>query len=178
MIMDTLVINGSPRENGNCAQIIARIWPRLGSAARLDAYWAQIAPCNDCRACHKTGECIVKDDMRVILNDDFNRVVIISPIYMGTLTPPMISLLTRFQADYAAKRFRKAPVSRRPKQASLILLGGGDGKPDEALRLGRLTARSLNAAPGPEDIHMYLDTDRAPAVSDMSFMKKLEASFD
>ena len=174
--MSTLIINGSPRAQGNCAQIVEKMGGALGNARRVDVYRTRIAPCQDCRSCHKTPGCAIKDDMDAVLDEGVKNIVILSPVYMGTLTPPMLALATRFQADYTAKRFLKAPIQRGLKRAVLILVGGGDGKPDEALRMGKMIARGLNASLEEPDIHMYLNTDHAPAVSDESFVRGIQNS--
>ena len=50
--MKTLIINGSPRVNGNTAALIAELKKHIsGEVIELSAFRSDIAPCTDCRAC-------------------------------------------------------------------------------------------------------------------------------
>lgn len=64
--------------------------------------------------------------------DDFDTIVIASPLYMSNLTGPLISLASCFQAYYAAKWFLQDEMEIRSKIAVLILVGGGDGRLEPA----------------------------------------------
>lgn len=175
--MKTLIINGSPRKNGCTASLLNLAKETLvGEIIEISAYHNNISPCIDCRACHKTVGCPIPDDFQLITADDFEQLIIASPIYMGNLTPPMLSILSRFQANYVAKRFLKNPITLRPKRAITILVGGGDGAPDEAIRQSRMLARSLNATLTDDDIITSLNTDSTPAIEDSIAIAKLKES--
>jgi multimeric flavodoxin WrbA len=64
-----LIINGSPRKNGNCAFLIQSLVKGVkengGSFEIINLQELKIAPCNACDACrkNKTRSCTVKDDM-------------------------------------------------------------------------------------------------------------------
>jgi len=98
MSKKTLIINGSPRPHGDTATLIAELKKHLiGEVVEISAYRSNIAPCVDCRGCWKTAKCVVKDDMSLIYNDDFDNVVLASPVYYMTLPGPVLSLMSRFQ---------------------------------------------------------------------------------
>lgn len=81
----TLIINGSPRPNGNTVTLINELKKHLeGEIMELSAFRSKIAPCVDCRGCWETAKCVVKDEMQVIYEDDFDNIVIASPVYYGT----------------------------------------------------------------------------------------------
>ncbi|MBP3443176.1 MAG: flavodoxin family protein, partial [Methanocorpusculaceae archaeon] len=82
----TIIINGSPRVNGNTAFLIAELKKHLeGEVIEISAFRSGIAPCVDCRACWTTAKCVVEDDMQIIYDDDFDNIVIASPVYYSTL---------------------------------------------------------------------------------------------
>ena len=52
----TIIINGSPRVNGNTAFLIAELKKHLeGEVIEISAFRSGIAPCVDCRACKVCG---------------------------------------------------------------------------------------------------------------------------
>lgn len=173
----TLIINGSPRPDGNSANLLSIAKKNLaGEITELAAYHEDFAPCNDCRACHKTIGCQIADDFNIITDDDYNNIIIASPIYMGTLTPPMHAIISRFQANFASKYFLDAPIQYRPKRAIGILVGGGNGNGDEALRLLRFFCTSLNAMLDEDSIITSLNTDTRPAAEDTAAVQKLQTA--
>lgn len=60
---------------------------------------------------------------------EFDNVVIASPIHYSQLTGPLLSLASRFQCYYAARKFRGSPVELKRKNGGLILVGGGNEIP-------------------------------------------------
>ena len=134
MSRKTLILNGSPRVNGNTAALIAELKKHLeGEVIELSAFRSRIAPCVDCRSCWKTARCVVQDDMQLIYNDDFDNNVIASPVYFGTLPGSMLSLISRMQPWHAAKYFLNQPLEQREKKAAVILTAGGRGNHKQAL---------------------------------------------
>jgi len=89
----TVIINGSPRPNGNTAALIRELKKHLeGEVVEISAFRSKIAPCVDCRGCWKTAKCVVKDDMQVFYEDDFDNVVLASPVYFMTLRGQVLIL--------------------------------------------------------------------------------------
>ena len=77
MAKKTLIINGSPRRDGNTVALIRELKAHLeGEVVELSAFYSDIAPCVDCRGCWETAECVVHDQMQIIYDDDFNQVVV------------------------------------------------------------------------------------------------------
>ena len=133
--MKTLIINGSPRKTGDTAFLLSELTLNLrGEIVEITAYDSDISPCVDCRVCRVTKGCVIRDRMDTIYNDDFNNVVIASPLYISNLTAPLMAIASRFQAYYCANSFLKDEFRLTRKKASLIIVGGGDGCPDEAIR--------------------------------------------
>lgn len=128
MLKKTLIINGSPRIEGNTAALIEELKKNLaGEVVELSAFRSDIAPCIDCRNCWSTAKCIVKDSMQIIYDDDFDNIVIASPVYYGTLPGSVLSLMSRLQPWHAAKFFLDKPLELKKKKAAAILTSGGKG---------------------------------------------------
>ncbi|MDR0446814.1 MAG: flavodoxin family protein [Oscillospiraceae bacterium] len=174
--MKTLIINGSPRQNGDTAALIKALRPGLmGEISELSTYRARLTPCVDCRFCRASPGCAIDDDMRTIYADDYDRVVIASPVYYGSLTPPVIALASRLQIYHSAKHFRGEPIIPRPKRGGVLLAGGGKGNPAEARRLSRVMLRILGAELREEDVVVSLNTDTLAAGDDTDALEAARA---
>ena len=65
--MKTLIINGSPRPNGDTASLLRLLEDGLsGERMALNAYRCNISPCVDCRACKERSGCAIQDGMQEI----------------------------------------------------------------------------------------------------------------
>ena len=172
MARKTLIINGSPRVKGNTAALIAQLRRHLeGEVIELSAFRSGIAPCVDCRGCWKTAKCVVKDGMQVIYDDDFDNVVIASPVYYSTLPGAVLSLMSRLQPWHAATFFLKQPLVQRPKKAAAILTAGGKGNQDGTHHHLRAFFRMLNAEGFREHTVCSPNTDTIPAWEDEEAMQ-------
>ena len=108
--MKAIGISGSPRENGNTSTLVKRC---LGALAQhsikinfVSLSNKHVSPCTACNVCrHKQdGTCAIKDDdFHEIFNLMLEADIIItgSPVYFGSATPQMMSLLDR--AGYVAR---------------------------------------------------------------------------
>jgi multimeric flavodoxin WrbA len=86
-----LILNGSPHSNGDTAYIIEKLKERINNKieiCELNAYKSNIKPCIDCRYCWKNEGCSINDDMKIIWDDDYDIIVVASPVYMYNVTPP------------------------------------------------------------------------------------------
>ncbi|MBR2942812.1 MAG: flavodoxin family protein [Clostridia bacterium] len=165
--MKTLIINGSPRVNGNTVALINELKKHLrGEVIELSAFRSGIAPCVDCRGCWKTARCVVRDEMDTIYADDFDNVVIASPVYFMTLPGQVLNVLSRMQPWHVAMFFLKQPLVQRKKKAAVILTGGGKGNADGARHHLRAFFRMLNADGWQEHMAASLMTDTVPALED------------
>jgi multimeric flavodoxin WrbA len=137
-----------------------------GEVKVVSAFYDNIAPCTDCRDCWKTEGCSIRDDMQEIYRDlnEFDNVIIASPLYFSELTGPLLSLASRLQTYYAAKFKRKAPVKLKPKYGALIITGGGDGTTEKAESTARALFRMMNVTSIGNIFS--LKTDDLPAADD------------
>lgn len=169
--MKTLIINGSPRPNGNTAALIEELKKQLdGEVIELSAFRADIAPCTDCRACWTTARCAVRDEMEIIYGDDFDHVVIASPVYFSTLPGKMLSLMSRMQPWHVATFFLKKPLILKNKKAAVILTAGGKGNASGANHHLRAFFRMLNAHGWEAHMAISPNTDSVPAWEDEQAM--------
>ena len=175
VVVKTLIINGSPRKDGDTAVLISEFKKKIAhETVEISAYRADIEPCNDCRACRNKKGCKIKDEMQLIYADDFDNVIIASPLYMSNLTSPLVGLASRLQAYYCAKRFLKDEFHLKEKKAALILVGGGDGGPAEAIRLSQWLFKKLNAYGFEKNMVFSLKTDEIPAREDTEAIKRVQ----
>lgn len=165
--MKTLLINGSPRPNGNTVALIRELKAHLeGEIIEISAFYSGIAPCIDCRGCWETAQCVVHDGMDVIYEDDFDNVVIATPVYYGTMPGSVLSLMSRMQPWHVATHFLKEPLIQKPKKSAAILTAGGKGNAKHgAMHMGAFF-RMLNARGYEEHTALSPDTDTFPADQD------------
>ena len=96
--MKTLILNGSPRKNGDTAQLLELAKAQLqGTYHVVSAYTADIHPCIDCRHCQKQFGCIFADEMETVYTylKDCDRILLASPIYFSELTGSLLNVISR-----------------------------------------------------------------------------------
>ena len=172
--MKTLIINGSPRREGNTAALIRELKKHLGGeVVELSAFYSDIAPCVDCRGCWETAQCVVHDEMQVIYDDDFDNVVVASPVYYGTLPGSVLSLISRLQPWHVATFFLEKPMIQRPKKCAAILTAGGKGNQERAFHHIGAMCKQLNASGFREHYACSPNTDTVPAWEDAQAMEQV-----
>lgn len=176
MARKTLILNGSPRPNGNTVALITELKKHLeGEVIELSAFRSHIAPCIDCRGCWKTAACVVRDEMDVIYGDDFDNFVIASPVYFGTLPGSVLNVMSRMQPWHVAKFFLDQPKELRPKKAAVILTGGGKGNEERAYHHLMAFFRMVNAQGFRDHMVCSLNTDTLPAQEDTEALAAIPA---
>lgn len=165
--MKTLIINGSPRKNGDTAHLIEYIKANISSDYTIINAYEITSPCIDCRVCSSSYNCPINDDFSPILNnlDEYERVIIASPLYYNQPTGALLSLLSRFQLIFAREHFTHTAVTA-PKLGGIVLVGGGDTviNPKDAEKTLRIALRSINCR-----VEAYcesLQTSTIPAYKD------------
>lgn len=104
--MKIMILNGSPRPNGNTSAMVdafAKGASDKGHETRVfQVGRMKIGGCLACEYCHNKGEgnCIQKDEMQQIYDayDDIDMLVIASPIYNFSMSGQMHTTLNRFYA--------------------------------------------------------------------------------
>jgi multimeric flavodoxin WrbA len=137
--MKVLILNGSPRPDGDTAQILRRLkdrFPRSTDVETIDAFEEGIRPCSDCRYCWENEGCCIRDGMDLIAKDDYDVVVLASPLYMSFVTPPLFSVISRLNAIWSNRYFgiRTEPESTGPIDAAVSFSTRKDGKEKDGKR--------------------------------------------
>ena len=116
--------------------------------------------------------------MKIIYDGDYDNVVIASPVHMFGLPGPLISLAGRFQMYYAAKYFAKKPVEVSPKKGALILVGGGDGDHNYAIKIVKIMLSNLGAKYDENLTVLSLNTNNVPASQDEEALQRIREIAD
>lgn len=175
--MKTLVLNGSPRHDGNTAALLKKVLEAArGEIIRADAFACNISACSNCGRCSENKKC-VNPDMNDIYAaaEDADNVIIASPVYFGGLTPPLLSIMSRFQTYYSGADYTRMPVIGKRKRGIVILTGGGDsGIKNRAGVYARFLLKMMNV----EIIERIssLQTNQLPATEDAEAMARAEAA--
>ena len=111
--MKVLIINGSPRLNGNCSKLIdemVNIFEQEGIEVENYQIGAKaFRGCMACGYCCEAHECVIKDDVNQLARifNDSDGLVVVSPVYYGSANGSLISLLDRlFYSTHFDKRFK------------------------------------------------------------------------
>lgn len=116
--MNILVLNGSPRANGNTAAMCEAFKEGAESAGHKVTVFTvgrmKIAGCLACEYCHTKGNgvCAQKDDMQKIYPAiaEADMLVIASPIYYFTLSAQMQSAIHRFYCLGQLEKIKKSAM--------------------------------------------------------------------
>ena len=109
MTVKVLGISGSPRRHGNTETLLDSFLEGAKAAGatveKVVLREIDYSPCRGCNACHKTGECVVKDDApglydRILATD---ILAVASPIYSMGITAQLKGFIDRAQYLWARK---------------------------------------------------------------------------
>ena len=99
--MKVLIINGSPRQNGNCVRLIneaKKIFAESGvEVEQYDIGAKAIRGCMACGYCYTHDGCVFKDDvihLQEVLKEA-DGLLVATPVYYGSANGSVISLLDR-----------------------------------------------------------------------------------
>jgi len=108
--MNVLILNGSPRENGNTALALAEM-RQIFEQNGIDVVYRQVGHlpirgCTACTACRKTGKCAIDDIVNEIapLLENCDGMVVGSPVYYASANATLIALMDRL---FYSTRFDK-----------------------------------------------------------------------
>ena len=123
--MNILILNGSPRPNGNTAAMVKAYAEGAVEAGHtvhvVDVCKKKISGCLACEYCHTKGDgkCVQQDDMQEVypLLEDAEMLVLASPIYYHNFSGQLQCAINRIYALDKPKKLRKA---------ALIMSSGSD----------------------------------------------------
>jgi len=113
MTIKVLGISGSPRRHGNTETLLDAVLEGAREAGatveKLVLRPLEYASCRGCNACHKTGVCVLKDELTEVFEKigDADVIVLASPIYSMGITAEAKGLIDRAQYLWARKFIKK-----------------------------------------------------------------------
>ncbi len=121
--MKVLLINGSPKANGNTARAIAEL-EKVFKANEIDTEILHIGNkdirgCTACTSCYKNGKCVIDDVVNQAAKsfEECDGMVVASPVYYASANGTLISFLDRlFYSTSFDKRMKvgaSVAVARR-----------------------------------------------------------------
>lgn len=126
--MRVLIINGSPRIDGNTSYVLDEMAKVFESEdICVDIYQVatkDIRGCIACGKCHETGKCVFNDDVNQLQEklEKADGVIIASPVYYASANGTLISLLDRLfysnRADLTMKVGASVAIARRGGSSS------------------------------------------------------------
>ncbi len=168
--MKTLILNGSPRENGDTASLIKKVTGKIpGEYKLINAYRCNISPCIDCRYCWEHTGCAIEDEMQEIYPyiQECDNILIASPVYFSELTGKLLDLGSRLQTYYCAAFFRGEKPIEKEKKGAVILVGGGDGRMEKAYSTACTLLHHMNCRVIHEPVCSH-HTNITPAADDIN----------
>lgn len=116
--MKILILNGSPRPNGNTAAMVEAFSEGARSNGHevvvVNVCQKKIAGCLACEYCHTkgNGKCVQQDDMQEIypVLDEAEMIVLASPIYYHSFTGQLQCAINRIYALDKPKKLKKAAL--------------------------------------------------------------------
>lgn len=111
--MKIIGINGSPRINGNSAQLLEIMLKQTEQyGASIKTYHLNkmnFKGCQGCSSCREKGNCILKDDMNILLKEvkEADVVILSTPVYMWQMSAQTKlftdRLMPLLKSDYSSR---------------------------------------------------------------------------
>lgn len=165
--MKTLIINGSPRKNGDTAALLAAFMADLKGETRVVSCENEIAPCCDCRCCWERPGCAIKDGMQAVYDyiAQCDNIVLASPIWYSALSGPTLNIASRLQTLFIG-RYRRGE-DHTPNKNGVLILTGAQAYTKTAPEQSALTIMRNMRVMQPLAATVYsLNTDNIPAAED------------
>ena len=116
--MNVLILQGSPRANGNTAWMAEEFRKAAEAAGHkatvIDVSHKKIAGCLACEYCHTKGDgaCVQKDDMQELypLLAEAEVLVLAAPIYYFTMSAQIQAAIQRFYAIWKPSKVKKTAL--------------------------------------------------------------------
>ena len=126
--MNVLILNGSPRKNGNTSNALRAIEDGLKTrhtVETLNVYDFKFLPSRNCDACKRNGgNCIQHDDTVGIINKvtDADLVIFGSPVYWWGISAQLKDVIDKFYSRDDASD-GKSPTLRTKKKIGIVACG-------------------------------------------------------
>ncbi len=122
ILMNIIVFNGSPRENGNSKTILNHFKKNIKSSHNIeiiDVAKRDINPCQDCAYCKENKKCVHSDETNLLIKkfQDADFVVFSSPVYYFSITAQLKILIDKMHCN---------PQSLKNKKIGMFIVGGAN----------------------------------------------------
>jgi len=128
-----VIVQGSPRPDGNCARLAVEALTMLESAdieaviVSAGALMEESTPCNGCMLCLESGDCIHDDGVELFIDmlDASSGLLWITPVYFSTLPGQLKELVDRLQVFWARRQRGEALTFGQRRPALSLIVGSG-----------------------------------------------------
>lgn len=127
-----LIIKGSGRADG-CTNTICRElqdFLKNECVEIFDTYAEKFVACDGCNFCEENGKCVHRDLDRFYKQfEECDIIIFLSPVYNGTFSAPLKSLIDRFQLYYTSFYHNgKVQAIKKHREAYLVIASGRGGE--------------------------------------------------
>ena len=128
--MKILVLNGSPRKNGNVAKTLRRETEKIQRRnGPCEIVWKDVQDlgfdfCKGCMACRSKGKCTMPDDDAHRVADEINSCDMIfvgTPVYWGNMNGKLKSLFDRLVGNLMAESKMGIPIPLHKGKKAVIV---------------------------------------------------------
>ena len=175
--MKVLLINGSPRVNGNTAMALremAQVFAREGiETETIQVGSKNIRGCIGCRSCKKTGKCVFDD----LVNETAPKfeacdgIVVGSPVYFASANATLVAFLTRL--------FYSVPCDKRMKVGASVVVarrGGLSATFDELNKFFTISGMPIASSQYWNSVHGGAPGEAAQDVEGLQTMRTLASN--
>lgn len=123
--MKTLIINGSPRQDGKISRMLTLAGEiTAGDTEVIDVYSSDIRPCTGCMACRSTGVCVLPMDdahrtARLIREADL--MIIGTPTYWANMSGGLKNLFDRLVPVFMRESPRGIPAGKLKGKRAIVI---------------------------------------------------------
>ena len=175
--MKVLLINGSPRVNGNTAMALKemeQVFAREGiETETIQVGSKNIRGCIGCRSCKKTGKCVFDD----LVNETAPKfeacdgIVVGSPVYFASANATLVAFLTRL--------FYSASCDKRTKVGASVVVarrGGLSATFDELNKFFTISGMPIASSQYWNSVHGGAPGEAAQDVEGLQTMRTLASN--
>ncbi len=166
--MKTLIINGSPKVDGDTSALLQPLLDQLKGEVRVLSVADHIQPCNDCRSCWESPGCTIEDDFTAVYPYlyDCDNVVIASLVWFSSLSGPALNIGSRIQYLYASDRFRGDKLPIKKKKGAIFIVGAEPGTEEIPMKTARTMMKFMKVNRENLPLVCSMDTNHLPTSQD------------
>lgn len=174
MYIKTLILNGSPKKNGDTEVLVNEFTKSLIGEVKIISCFSDISPCIDCRFCWANSGCSIKDEMQEVYSylDECDNIVIASPIWFSSLSGSLLNLSSRIQTRFVARYFRNETEAMKKKNSVIILAGAEMGTEIMPTKIALTIFKFMDVDRASVQKIYSLDTNKVHASQDINALKE------